>query len=109
MKIKKLKILILTAFCLAMLTAMPAAAQQAPDWAVGTFTARNPQTGGTIVLTIERRGNVTVNLDGTLNYGNVNGNRLTLNGVTSRIRQIDNGIRTTRLDNGERINYNRRR
>jgi len=103
MKMKKIKILILAMFCLA--AAMPAAAQQAPDWAVGTFTARNPQSGGTIVLTIERSGNVTVNLDGTLNYGNVNGNRLTLNGVASRIRRINNGIRTTRIDNGERIDY----
>jgi hypothetical protein len=105
MKIKKIKIMVLTVFCLAMAAAMPAAAQQVPDWAVGTFTARNPQSGGTIVLTIDRNGSVTANLDGSLNYGNINGNRLTLNGIASRVRRQGNGIRTTRIDNGERIDY----
>lgn len=76
-----------------------------PNWAVGTFTARNPQNGGTITLTILSNGNVTVNMDGNLSYGTFNNKTLTLNGITSKVKRTGNGIRTTRNDNGERIDY----
>ncbi len=106
MKGNKYKMLILTVFCMMLATTMTVTAQ-VPDWATGTFTARNPQTGGTIILTIERNGNVTANLDGAVSSGNYNDKRLTINGVTSKVKRLDNGIRTTRNDNGERIDYTR--
>lgn len=80
---------------------------RAPDWAIGTFYGRNPQTGRTITLTIERNGNVTVSMDGSVLYGTIYDDTLTINGETSRVTQIRNGIRTTRNDNGERIDYRR--
>jgi hypothetical protein len=79
----------------------------APSWAVGTYYGRNPQTGGTIQLTINRNGQVTVNFDGNMTYGTVNGNNLNIDGARARISQITNGIRTRRTDNGEVIDYYR--
>lgn len=105
MKNKNLKVLALVAFCFAIFTAMPVAAQKVQSWAIGTFTARNPQTGGTITLTIDRNGSVTANLDGAINYGSYDDERMTINGITSRVRKTNDGIRTTRNDNGERIDY----
>ncbi|MBK7391907.1 MAG: beta/gamma crystallin family protein [Chloracidobacterium sp.] len=77
------------------------------SWAVGTFNAENPQTGGTIYLTISRDGKVTVNMDGNMSYGTLNGTTLTINGATATVQKNGNGIRTVRNDNGERINYRR--
>jgi hypothetical protein len=79
----------------------------APSWAVGTFNARNPQNGGTITLTINSDGDVTVEMDGSVNYGTLDGDNLTINGITSKVKKTGNGIRTTRNDNGERIDYRR--
>lgn len=76
-----------------------------PNWAVGTFYARNPQTGGTIILNIEPNGNVTVNMDGAISYGTMYSTTLNINSTTSTVTKISGGIRTTRNDNGERINY----
>lgn len=76
-----------------------------PRWAIGTFTGRNPQTGGNIGLIINANGSVTVNFDGAVSYATMSGDRLTNNGVVSRVTRINNGIRTTRLDNGEQIDY----
>ena len=76
-----------------------------PNWAIGTFAATNPQNGGLIRLTITREGNVTVDLQGSLTYGTVNGEMMTINGATAKLKKINNGIRTTRVDNGESINY----
>lgn len=78
-----------------------------PSWATGTFYARNPQTGGTITLTINTNGNVVINFDGTVSYATINRDRLFNNGIESKVTKINNGIRTTRLDNGERIDYRR--
>lgn len=78
-----------------------------PNWAIGSFTARNPQTGGNIVMTIDNRGRVTVNMEGILSYGTVNGTLLNIDGATASISQRGNGLRTTRTDNGERIDYRR--
>jgi hypothetical protein len=78
----------------------------APSWAVGRFYGRNPQTGGTIILDINNNGSVIVTFEnGNTNYASINGDRLTNDGVVSRVTRIDNGIRTTRIDNGERIDY----
>jgi len=80
----------------------------APSWAVGTFYGRNPQTGGAIALNINSRGSVTITFDnGSSEYATINGDRLTHNGIVSRVTRINNGIRTTRVDNGERIDYRR--
>jgi hypothetical protein len=77
-----------------------------PSWAIGTFYARNPQTGGNITLMIDRNGSVTITFEnGSTAYATVNGDRMNNQGVISRITRIGNGIRTTRLDNGERIDY----
>ncbi len=79
-----------------------------PSWAVGVFFARNPQTGGTITLTINPNGSANADLGfGTASFGTVNGTLLTLGNDTARLSQINNGIRTTRTDNGERIDYYR--
>lgn len=78
-----------------------------PNWAVGTFYTRNPQTGGNITLTINSNGNVTINSDGSVSYATMNGDRLNNNGIEARVTRTNNGIRTTRTDNGERIDYQR--
>ena len=77
------------------------------SWAIGTFNARNPQSGGTIFLTITSEGQVTVNMDGNMSYGTMSGSTLTINGISSTVTRDGNGIRTTRNDNGERIDYRR--
>jgi hypothetical protein len=78
----------------------------APSWAVGTFYGRNPQTGGTITLNINSRGAVTITFEnGMTEYATMNNDRLNNNGIISRVTRITNGIRTTRVDNGERIDY----
>ncbi|HVE57074.1 MAG TPA: hypothetical protein VNB22_09610 [Pyrinomonadaceae bacterium] len=78
----------------------------APNWAIGTFYGRNPQTGGTIVMTVTGNGSVTFTFEnGQANYATLNGDRLNNNGVISRITKLNNGVRTTRIDNGERIDY----
>ncbi len=76
-----------------------------PSWAVGTFWARNPQTGGRITLTIQRSGNVTVNMDGNISYGTLYGTTFSLNGETSTVTKISRGIRTQSNRSGERIDY----
>lgn len=77
------------------------------NWAIGSFTAQNPQNGGTIYLTVSNDGQVTVNMDGNMSYGTLSGNTLNINGATATVSRNGNGIRTTRNDNGERINYRR--
>ncbi|MCA1625657.1 MAG: hypothetical protein LC768_02725 [Acidobacteria bacterium] len=101
---KKLQMIVLMSVCVLLFTALPVAAQVS-SWAIGTFTARNPQSGGTITLTIESGGKVTANFDGTVNNGTYSKDRITINGITSKVKRISNGIRTTRTDNGERIDY----
>jgi hypothetical protein len=77
-----------------------------PSWAIGTFYGRNPQTGGTITLDISRNGRVIVRFeDGATIYASMNGDRLNNGGIVSRVTRINNGIRTTRNDTGERIDY----
>ena len=77
-----------------------------PSWAIGTFYGRNPQTGGTITLVINRNGSVSAGVDGGPAYGNISGTTLNMSGNTARVTQINNGIRT-RGTNGEVIDYYR--
>lgn len=78
----------------------------APNWAVGTFYGTNPQSGGTITLNISGDGSVTITFEnGATEYATITNQRMNHNGVISRISRLSNGIRTTRIDNGERIDY----
>ncbi len=75
-------------------------------WAVGTWYARNPQTGGTITMVVNSNGQVTITMDnGSISYATLDDDRLNNNGITARVTRINDGIRTTRNDNGERIDY----
>lgn len=76
-----------------------------PNWAVGSFSGRNPQTGGTIMLSITVDGRVTVNMDGNYSYGTLNGTLLNINGNTSTLSKLPNGIRTTSTSDRQRIDY----
>lgn len=78
----------------------------APNWAVGRFRARNPM-GGWIIMTIERGGSVTVDINGSYSYGSLNGSTLTINGATSTLYRQGNGFRTVSNTDGQTINYNR--
>ena len=80
-----------------------------PSWAVGTFYARNPQTGGRITLTVQTNGQVYIDLGGNggTAYGTLYGTTLTVNNATATVQKRGNGLRTTRSDNGERIDYTR--
>ncbi len=83
--------------------------QRPPSWAQGTFYARNPQTGGTLQMTVQNNGQVTFIQDGgTTTYGSMNGTILTNGPYRARISQINNGIRTTSTTNSrDRIDYSR--
>ena len=79
-----------------------------PSWARGTFYARNPQNGGRITLIIDDAGSATVRFGtGAPDYGTVNGTIFNYQGSQARISRINNGIRMTRTDNGEVIDYYR--
>jgi len=80
-----------------------------PNWAVGTFYGRNPESGGTITLSVRQDGNVSIIFDGqNAVYASMNGTTLTNGQYVSRVSQIRNGIRTTDVNNGSYIDYTRR-
>lgn len=82
----------------------------APNWAIGTFYTRDPSTGGTIVLTVDRNGNVTSSLmGGEVGYAKMYGETMYMDGVEFRVTRNGNGIRTRRVDNGVTANYSRNR
>jgi hypothetical protein len=82
---------------------------EVPNWATGTFYGRNPETGGTIALSIRRNGEVTISLDGGAPvYASMNGTTLTNGPYVSRVTRLNNGIRTTDVNNGNYIDYYRR-
>lgn len=81
-----------------------------PNWARGTFYARNPQNNGTITMTIDDSGSVTLLYDGaTPTYATVNGTTLTNGPYVSRLSKINNGVRATDTANGSSIDYYRNR
>jgi hypothetical protein len=86
----------------------PGGGGNVPSWALGTFYGRNPQNGGRITFDIDANGTVAIRFDnGPPNYATLNGTTLNNQGIQSRVSRLNNGIRTTRLDNGEIIDYYR--
>lgn len=78
-----------------------------PSWAQGTFYGRAPN-GTQITLTINNNGYVSAMSGGSVNHGTfVSGNRLYINGNTSRVTRQGNGIRTTSTSDRQVINYSR--
>ena len=82
-------------------------AGNAPSWAIGRFSGRNPNNGQPITLTIDKNGRVSVNIGGGMSYGTINGSTLTINGETSTVTRTRNGITTVSNRDGERINYSK--
>ena len=89
---------------------LPAPGQgNVPNWAVGRFYGTNPQTGGTIELTVQRNGTVTIVMDqGSPIYASMNQTTLTNGPYVSRVTRLNNGIRTTDVSSGNIIDYYRR-
>lgn len=78
-----------------------------PNWAVGTFRGRSPVDGSWITMTIGNNGNVSVNINGNVSYGTINGTTLYINGATSTVYRNGKGIRTVSNSDGQTINYSR--
>ena len=85
----------------------PGGGGNVPNWAVGTFYGRNPNTGGTITMTVLQNGNVTIDFGGGgyPTYAALNNRTLRVGSTVSTVTRLNNGIRTTRRDNGEVIDY----
>jgi hypothetical protein len=79
----------------------------APSWAIGTYNARDPQTGSTITLTINRNGSVQSSAGGATSYGTMNGGSIYMEGVTVTVSRTRSGIRTRRVDTGQVVDYRR--
>lgn len=77
-----------------------------PSWARGTFYGTAPN-GTQIMLTINDNGAVTATIGGSSNYGTYSNGNLIINGQTSRVERVSNGIVTVSNSNGERIYYSR--
>lgn len=78
---------------------------QAPGWATGAFRGSDPATGGVIELNIAPDGSVAAVMNGEVITGTFKGQMLRLNGKTSRVRRTPNGLRTTRTDNRQRVDF----
>jgi hypothetical protein len=78
-----------------------------PEWAIGTFSGRNPRTGERMLMTIRPNGEVSVNLRDSTVYGTIYNTTLTINGATAVVKRKGQGIRTESTNNNERIDYNR--
>lgn len=78
-----------------------------PSWAIGTFRATNSPTGGSIIMTINRDGNVFVSMDGGASgsSGTLNGSLLTMGVNTARVYRQGNGFRTVSTSDGQTIYY----
>jgi len=87
-------------------TAPAPAANPPPSWAVGTFYGA-AANGTQIALTIASNGFASANIGGVSHSGRVAGTTLTIGSASSIIEQTASGIRTTRPDNGEVIEYSR--
>jgi len=81
-----------------------------PSWAIGTFYARNPRTGGVITMNVERNGIVMIDFgDGNRGNATINGTRLVFDSYVNDVTRINNGFRTTNIATGEFIDYYRNR
>jgi len=78
-----------------------------PSWAQGVFFGTAPD-GSQITFTLSSEGRVTANIGGSMSYGSYYQGTININGASSRITQTRNGIRSTRVDNGEVIELRRR-
>jgi len=81
-----------------------------PNWAVGSFYGNDSLSGSNLAMTISQNGQVSISIDGGAPISaSMNGTTLT-NGVdVSRLTRINNGIRTTDVNNRNRfIDYYRR-
>ncbi len=78
-----------------------------PNWAVGSFRARNPISGGWIYMTVANNGAVTVTMDGNPSYGTLNGSLLTMGVNTATVYRQGNGFRTVSTGDGQTIVYTR--
>lgn len=78
-----------------------------PNWAVGSFTGRNPIDGGSIFMTVSNNGNVTVSIGGSQSYGSMNGSMLTMGSSQARVYRDGNGFRTVSTGDGQTIYYRR--
>ena len=77
-----------------------------PSWAVGSFSARNPQNGGTIYMNVQSNGTVTLTYDnGAPIYATMNGTILNNPPYQSRVSRINNGIRTTSTTSNDYVDY----
>ena len=77
-----------------------------PSWAVGSFSARNPQNGGTIYMNVQSNGTVTLTYDnGAPIYATMNGTILNNPPYQSRVSRINNGIRTTSTTGNDYVDY----
>jgi len=75
-----------------------------PSWAQGMFYSVN---NGTISLTINNNGQVTVVNGGQTYYGTYYNGSITVNGDTSTVSQTRNGIRTYNQSQGVTTDYRR--
>ncbi len=78
-----------------------------PSWATGTFYALDPSTGAQITLSISNNGQVMSSSMGSSSYGTYYRETIQMEGVTVRVQRAGNGIRTSRYDTGQVINYSR--
>ena len=78
-----------------------------PSWAIGTFRATNSPSGGSIIMTINRDGNVFVSMDGgaASSSGTLDGSLLTMGVNTARVYRQGNGFRTVSTTDGQTIYY----
>lgn len=78
-----------------------------PSWAIGTFRSTNSPTGGSIIMTINRDGNVYVSMDGGAagSSGTLDGSLLTIGVNTARVYRQGNGFRTVSTTDGQTIYY----
>lgn len=78
-----------------------------PSWAIGTFRATNAPNSDTIIMTINRDGNVFVSVNGGASSasGTINGSLLTIGVNSARVYRQGNGFRTVSTTDGQTINY----
>src|SRR5262245_6611239 len=95
----------LMTFCFVLIIAIPAFAR-IPDWAIGTFIGRDPNTGSPIILTINSNGSVTADFGvGNFSYGTMNNTTLRMGNDVSRISRTRDGLRSTSRTDGQVLDF----